>query len=1056
MAIVGWYKLNGNVLDSSGNNKHGSIVGSPTVTNEGPLGICYTFNPATGDYITIPNLSEFIYNSPFTFSAWIKTSGLSGGQTLNGVVSLTYGIGMYLNAGGYLCLRVRFNGSVTGLTSIKTVSDNKWHHICGTYDGTTLKLYIDGLFDSSLNSVTMDNIYSNSGYIGVEANDGSKYKFTGQIADVRIYDEGLSSKEINELSKSKILHYDFNQFQEPTTNVVTNTDLDIGWSKGYCTGILWNDITPPIGVNSPVVSFYDYDADGSAYWYCYGDYAPQIPSTVYTVSLYVKTLDSNFRIKFYTADNVETGRYSSEYVTVPNDGNWHRVVWNSFTNPSNSQSNSLSFHFYFGNAQGENQRTWICAPQMEAKDHATPFVKGSRSGTVYDVSSVGNNAQLVSSTSPTWVSNGPLNKGYYSFKGGEIINKTGHIPLQNHTMSFWFNLHTAHDGNWYNIFMNGNQRNPGIWLGRSWTGLHWNLNSTINYSINPTLELNKWYFVCVTYNNVDQKMKMYIGYDNDTFSLYSEVNMPTSLTASTSGNLYFNSTTANYDLADFRLYTSTLSEEEVKELYSPKVSIDKRGNVFVNSIYENVYVKPILDYTSWVVGTVGTQSGFSQNGDGNSIINGKDPFENMIPLWQTLNNDITSNADGGWNTSTFSVDNTKLYRFSVWVKRNVLGNGNFYLGCNGYGSINGVYSLNGVNNTNPYFYVGSNLFINRLNEWLLVVGYVYPHDYTGTDNHPESGIYQIDGTKIASSITCFKWRPETITAAHRTYLYYSTLPETHQLWCYPRVDVCNGSEPNIGDLLNGIDYEHYRITKGLSSNNLVKKNGPMIVNRISEVGITDGLVAYYPLNGDTKDCSGNANHGALYGPIIASSINGKKCYKFDGVNDYIQLPNDIGYRTQFTACAWFKALGNPTGGYHIILGGVELEISIPTSGFLRTSLYTNARYVDDYSSNLVNGNWHHVVLSFDGSKKRSYVDGIKLGESNVSGTLLYTFNRTIGRYGASTTYYANGLIQDIRIYNKTLTDQEINILYNSSNINNNAIQLEKDNRVYVSCELKEI
>ena len=57
------------------------------------------------------------------------------------------------------------------------------------------------------------------------------------------------------------------------------------------------------------------------------------------------TLDSNFRICFYTADNVETGRYWSEYITVPNDGNWHRVVWNSFTNPSNSQSNSLSFHF---------------------------------------------------------------------------------------------------------------------------------------------------------------------------------------------------------------------------------------------------------------------------------------------------------------------------------------------------------------------------------------------------------------------------------------------------------------------------------------------------------------------------------------------------------------------------------------------------------------------------------------------------------------------------------------------------------------------------------------
>jgi hypothetical protein len=169
---------------------------------------------------------------------------------------------------------------------------------------------------------------------------------------------------------------------EPTTNVVTNTNLNTGWSQGYCTSIIWNNIDPPFGIDSPVVSFYDSDTSKSGYWYSYGDYAPQVPSTIYTVSLYVKTNDSNFRISFYTADNAETGRYWSEYITVSNDNNWHRIIWNSFTNPSNSQSDSLSFHFYFGNVQGESQRTWLCAPQMEAKSYATPFVNGTRGTTV--------------------------------------------------------------------------------------------------------------------------------------------------------------------------------------------------------------------------------------------------------------------------------------------------------------------------------------------------------------------------------------------------------------------------------------------------------------------------------------------------------------------------------------------------------------------------------------------------------------------------------------------------------------------------------------------------
>lgn len=166
--------------------------------------------------------------------------------------------------------------------------------------------------------------------------------------------------------------------EEGTTNVVTNTNLNTGWSQGYCAGILWNDISPPDNIISSVVSFYDADTDKSAYWYSYGNYSPQVPNTVYTVSMYIKTNDSNFRIAFYTADNSELGRYWGEVIIVPNDGNWHRVAWNSFLNPANSQSDSLSFHFNFGNAQGESQRTWFCAPQMEAKDHATPFTVGTR------------------------------------------------------------------------------------------------------------------------------------------------------------------------------------------------------------------------------------------------------------------------------------------------------------------------------------------------------------------------------------------------------------------------------------------------------------------------------------------------------------------------------------------------------------------------------------------------------------------------------------------------------------------------------------------------------
>ena len=52
---------------------------------------------------------------------------------------------------------------------------------------------------------------------------------------------------------------------------------------------------------------------------------------------------------------------------------------------------------------------------------------------------------------------------------------------------------------------------------------------------------------------------------------------------------------------------------------------------------------------------------------------------------------------------------------------------------------------------------------------------------------------------------------------------------------------------------------------------------------------TNGLVAYYPFNGNANDESGNSNHGTVYGPILTSDRFGatNQAYDFDGNNDYI-------------------------------------------------------------------------------------------------------------------------------------------------------------------------
>jgi len=189
-----------------------------------------------------------------------------------------------------------------------------------------------------------------------------------------------------------------------------------------------------------------------------------------------------------------------------------------------------------------------------------------------------------------------------------------------------------------------------------------------------------------------------------------------------------------------------------------------------------------------------------------------------------------------------------------------------------------------------------------------------------------------------------------------------------------------------------------------------------------------------------KDISGNGNDGTMTSMDPATDwVDGIREYAldFDSTNDYITLPNDIGYNDQVSAFAWFKSEGTPTGGYHIVFGGSELEISVPTAGALRTGVYTTSRYVHDNGSGLTDGDWHHIGFTFNGSVKIAYIDGKDVGQnSGITGSLTSSFaNRTIGRFGSSTGYYMNGLIDDVRVYNYVLTPDQVKEVMNGGSIN---------------------
>jgi hypothetical protein len=243
----------------------------------------------------------------------------------------------------------------------------------------------------------------------------------------------------------------------------------------------------------------------------------------------------------------------------------------------------------------------------------------------------------------------------------------------------------------------------------------------------------------------------------------------------------------------------------------------------------------LLNTSDWKVGTSGSQGMFGQNGttDENQILLFQNPWGGIEPTWATISNNVESDSDGGWNVTGRPIDHTKKYRLTVWIRRENVGDGRTYFGCQG-SSVSNLGSTTA--NTNPYF---TSKLIGEApemeNEWTLWVGYIHPSDYAGGTD-PTNGIYTLDG-KRTRGFTDYKWMAGQTTGGHRTYLYYSTSIAERQYWVRPRMEMCDGTEPTIQELLRGEDNK-YHIT--LNSNLTIKNDGIAVDEPTTNLSPRDG------------------------------------------------------------------------------------------------------------------------------------------------------------------------------------------------------------------------
>jgi len=425
-----------------------------------------------------------------------------------------------------------------------------------------------------------------------------------------------------------------------------------------------------------------------------------------------------------------------------------------------------------------------------------------------------------------------------------------------------------------------------------------------------------------------------------------------------------------------------------------------------------------VNYPSWAAVAGSIQA--------NSIEKEVNPWGYYDNIWRgenhsTIATSASFNSNAGFNTQLFSVDTSKKYRYSVWINRKVLGDGDVY-----FGPSNGSYlsRKSGFSQTNPYFTVKnsvSDAYTGKQNTWVLAVGHIHPFGSATGADESTSGYYTVSGggstyapisTGNDDNYHDFIWSQSGIVPTGlRVFLYGSSIPGSEVLFYRPRIDVVDGNEPDVTDLVSNMPQTVY-------------DTGP---------------------NGFT---------GKVFGkPQYISSVGGYLV--FDGKSSVIESGATSLTGNSYTFEAWvkpsdvssaLKMFGGMGGLPYFGTLGNAYYWSFSLSGVQKAYAYTVPYTIDTRWAQFVY-TANHIPATAGSTQKtqfKVYINGVSVWEQTLDGVEIFGSVVGIGdRSGANTTtegsyvytngndYKWSGGISNVRVYSRALVSQEIAQNYNS-------------------------
>lgn len=194
-------ETSGTIRDDSGNGNNGTNYGA-TYSASGTFFTSLNFN-GSSDYVEIPNSSELNPTNTISLEAWVKwdidpSTGNSWAQIINKFGENQYQIQHSTNNAGFEFALNTTSGR-TWVISNTSPTQNTWHHVVGTYDGTTMSIYVDGNLENTTSH--SGNIPSSSSELLLGKHLNFNRHFEGSIDEVAIYSRVLSPGEIEDRYK---------------------------------------------------------------------------------------------------------------------------------------------------------------------------------------------------------------------------------------------------------------------------------------------------------------------------------------------------------------------------------------------------------------------------------------------------------------------------------------------------------------------------------------------------------------------------------------------------------------------------------------------------------------------------------------------------------------------------------------------------------------------------------------------------------------------------------------------------------------------------------------